>query len=335
MTFYPAPANPYRASTGSMPLRIPHSPNRSKFEETCDSCGSSYTDEHLLPINTPFSGTPSASAASLHPPSAHSHHPRRVSNAGIEPGKVLTRYHNGALVLEPATSSYGTHGGERRRRSSISAPSPASVPRSHARRSWASYQQEIDIQEENSIRRGTTRFPRKLVNKEAVQQAGLPFEEGNGTIVVLRALPRSEIEHLVEMTESIRSRRQHSHSTHRHTERHVEKHVRIITSPTGTIEHPEAHRRHHRESFTGSSPQIIHQYVEDPRHSSHRLSRAEEEAAAAADKARRKEYRAETSGSWLDERRAVKARHEAEEKARIFDEVARKERRTKEVIVMR
>lgn len=335
MTFYPAPSNPYRASTGSMPLRIPHSPNRSKFEETCDSCGSSYTDEHLLPINTPFSGTPSASAANLHPPSPHSHHPRRVSNTGIEPGKVLTRYHNGALVLEPATSSYGTHGGERRRRSSISAPSPAAVPRSHARRSWASYHQEIDIQEENSIRRGTTRFPRKLVNKEAVQQAGLPFEEGNGTIVVLRALPRSEIEHLVEMTESIRSRRQHSHSHHRHTERHVEKHVRIITSPTETIEHPEAHRRHRRESFSGSSPQIIHQYVEDPRHSSHRLSRAEDEAAAAADKARRKEYRAETSGSWLDERRAVKARHEAEEKARIFDEVARRERRTKEVIVIR
>lgn len=339
MTFYPAPANPYRASTGSMPLRIPHShshsPNKSKFEETCESCGSSYTDEHLLQFNTPFSGTPRESAASLHPPSPHTHgRPRRPSNAGIEPGKVLTRYHNGALVLEPATSSYG-HTGERRRRSSISAPSPASIPRSHARRSFASYQQEIDIQEADSARRGTTRFPRKLVNKEAVQQAGLPFEEGNGTIIVLRALPRAEIEHLVEMTESIRARRHHSHSHHKHSEKLVEKHVRIIPSPTEAIEHPEAHRRHRRESFGGSSPQIIHHYVEDPRHSSHRLSRAEEEAAAAADKARRKEYRAETSGSWLDGRRAAKARQEAEEKARVYDEVSRKERRTKEVIVVR
>ena len=200
--------NPYRASTGSMPIRAPHSPNTSKFEETCDSCGSSYTDEHLLPINTPFSGTPSASATSLHPPphGYHSQRHRRVSNSGIEPGHVLTRYNNGALVLEPATSSYGPHGGERRRRSSISAQSPASIPRSHARRSFASYQQEIDIEEGNTVRRGTTRFPRKLVNKEAVQQAGLPFEEGNGTIIVLRALPRTEIEHLVEMTESIRGK---------------------------------------------------------------------------------------------------------------------------------
>ncbi|RPB24840.1 hypothetical protein L211DRAFT_153204 [Terfezia boudieri ATCC MYA-4762] len=214
MTFYTAP-NPYRASTGSMPIRASHShshshsPNRSRFEETCDSCGSSYTDEHLLHINTPFSGTPSASASSLHPTSSQSHRHRRVpnSNSGIEPGHVLTRYHNGALVLEPATSSYGPHGnGERRRRPSISQQSPASIPRSQARRSFASYQQEIDIQEESSVRRGTTRFPRKLVNKEAVQQAGLPFEEANGMIIVLRALPRSEIEHLVEMTESIRGR---------------------------------------------------------------------------------------------------------------------------------
>lgn len=294
MTFYPAP-NPYRASTGSMPIRAPHSPNRSRFEETCGSCGSSYTDEHLLHLNTPFSGTPSASATSLQPPPPHSYHHRRVSNSGsgIEPGQVLTRYPNGALVLEPATSSYGTHGGERRRRSSISAQSSASIPRTHARRPFASYQQEIDIQEENTVRRGTTRFPRKLVNKEAVQKAGLPFEEGDGTIIVLRALPRSEIEHLVEMTESIRARRHH----HKHTE----KHVRIITTPE-TI---DTHQRRHRESFSGSS-QFIHPYPEDPRYSSHRLSRSEEAAAAAAataDKARRKEYRAESSSSWYDGRR--------------------------------
>lgn len=337
MTFYPVPQNPYRASTGSMPIRVPHSPNRSKFEETCDSCGSSYTDEHLLPLNTPFSGTPTASAASLHPPSPHAQHShrRRVSNAEIEPGKVLTRYHNGAIMLEPATSSYGTHGGDRRRRSSISAPSPASVPRSHARKSWASYQQEIDITQDDAVRRGTTRFPRKLVNKEAVQELGLPYEEDrSGSIVVLRALPRSEIEHLVELTATIRSRRSHSHSHHKHTEKHVEKHVRIITSPTETIEHPDAHHRHRRGSVSGPASTVVHHYV-DPRHSSQRLSRAEEEAAAAADKARRREYRAETSGNWLDGRRAAKAREEAEDKARVFDEVSRKERRTKEVIIVR
>jgi len=138
------------------------------------------------------------------------------------------------------------------------------------------------------LRRGTTRFPRKLVNKEAVEQAGLSFEEDNGFIIVLRALPRQEIEYLVESTESIRARRHHSH---KHTEKHVEKHVRIVTAPTERV---ESHRRHRRESFSGSTPQIMHHYIEDPRHSSHRISRAEEEAAA-ADKARRKEYRGEPS----------------------------------------
>lgn len=118
-------------------------------------------------------------------------------------------------------------------------------------------------------------------------------------------------------------------------EKHVEKHVRIIASPTEAIEHPEASRRHRRDSYSGPAPQIIHHYVEDPRHSSHRLHRAEDEAAAAASNARQKEYRAEISGSWLDGRRAAKARHEAEEKARVVDDLARRERRNKEVIVVR
>lgn len=330
MTFYTSTANPYRASTGSMP--IPQ--HRDRRHDECDSCSSSYNDEHLLPFNTPFSGPTTQGAASLHPPSQHAHtHRRRASAAQIEPGKVLTRYNNGALVLEPATS-YGTHGGERRRRTSVSA---ADIPRSHARRSFGSYEQEIAITEGNAAHRGTTRFPRKLVNKEAVKQANLPYEEDrNGNIIVLRGLPRSEIEHLVELTESIRARRHHSHSRREHVEKHVEKHVRIIASPTETIEHPEgAHRRHRRDSYSGPVPQIIHHYVEDPRHSSHRLSRAEEEAAAAADNARRKEYRAEASGSWLDGRRAAKARQEADEKARTADDIARRERRTKEVIVVR
>ncbi|KAF8467678.1 hypothetical protein BDZ91DRAFT_121627 [Kalaharituber pfeilii] len=207
MTFYHTPiANPYRASTGSMPLRVPTSPSRSKYEETCESCGSSYTDEHLLPLNTPFS-----SSGSLQPPPQHHHRPRRASNSAHEPPKILTRYPNGAIILEPATS-YPTHGSERRRRPPVSAPpsppSHGSIPRSVAHRPWASYYKEISVTEDNAARPGTTRFPRKLVNKDAVKQMGLPFEEERGgAIVVPSALPRSEIERLVELTESIRGRR--------------------------------------------------------------------------------------------------------------------------------
>jgi len=54
----------------------------------------------------------------------------------------------------------------------------------------------------------------------------------------------------------------------------------------------------------------MHHYVENPRHSSHRISRAEDEAAAAADKARRKEYRAEPPRGWLDGRSERRERKE-------------------------
>lgn len=50
-------------------------------------------------------------------------------------------------------------------------------------------------------RRGRTRFPRRLVNKEAVEELGLPWsEEHDGAIVVLRALDRTEIDRLVDLT---------------------------------------------------------------------------------------------------------------------------------------
>lgn len=53
--------------------------------------------------------------------------------------------------------------------------------------------------------RGRTRFPRRLVNKAAVEELGLPWsEEHDGAIVVLRALNRTEIDQLVDLTTEIR-----------------------------------------------------------------------------------------------------------------------------------
>ena len=206
MTFYPAPPrDPYRASTGSMP---PRTPNRSSSYSVAGSPHSHRT-RHEEPRDdiTVYGGhTPNQSSSALHPSttSSHAHH-RRSSNAGHEPPPAsMSRYYHGGVFVEPAVS----HGGDRRRRSSLSAPvappPAASVPRSHAHRSWSTYHHEIDIKEDSS-RRGSTRIPRKYVNKEALQQMSLLYEEDrSGALIVLKALTRPEIEHLVELTEYIR-----------------------------------------------------------------------------------------------------------------------------------
>lgn len=278
MTFYPVP-NPYRASTGSMPLHVttvpssstshrhPNHYNSTKYEETCESCGSSYTDEHLLRINTPYSAPPNTSSASLQPsssghrrsssghrsPSGHRSRRSSTTSAHHEPPKVLTRYPNGALVLEPA-SSY-TH--ERRQQPSHSSSSAmpggsAAVPRTHqyhysnrheARKSWANYESgpssnyeaDIAFTADSTAVRGTTKIPRRLVNKDAVKQMGYQYEEDRvtGAITVQRVLGKEELQRLVELTEQLRANR---HSSSSGTESH-EKHVRIITHPTETFKH--------------------------------------------------------------------------------------------------
>lgn len=259
MTFYPAPS-PYRSSTGSMPVPIqePNSSSSPRRERSSrkheDRQEHKYSSSHddgnpTLKLNTPFSSTPRQSSHSLQPPSPDHRGTRRSSHSGGEHPRILTRYPHGALIMEPAYSLSGGGGGsgsgERRRRSSVSSPSvagssAAALPRSHARRSWQSYQNDIDIEEEDTVRPGTTRIPRKLVNRAAAEQSGLPFEEerGTGAIVFKRALPRGEIERLVETTEAIRSRH-----AGKKPEQKKEKHVRIIPHPTEEIpaEEPGSH----------------------------------------------------------------------------------------------
>ncbi|KAI5809752.1 hypothetical protein DFH27DRAFT_158880 [Peziza echinospora] len=344
MTFYPAPPrDPYRASTGSMP---PRTPNRSSSYSVAGSPHSHRT-RHDEPRDdsTVYGGhTPNQSSSALHPSSTGSHaHHRRSSNAGHEPPPAsMSRYYHGGAFVEPAVS----HGGDRRRRSSLSAPvappPAASVPRSHAHRSWSSYHHEIDIKEDSS-RRGSTRIPRKYVNKEALQQMSLLYEEDrSGALIVLKALTRPEIEHLVELTEYIRAHRPGHSSSHKR-----EKHVRIITEPTDAVPHPEDVHNHHSRAptlyTTGPPPSTSGHYYAassvprssgSPNASIYTLSRAGEDAKAAESKARRREYRAESSGSWQDDRRVAKARHEAEENARRAEDASRKERRREREVVL-
>lgn len=340
MTFYPAPPrDSYRASTGSMP---PSTPTR---RSSISHAGS--PPSHHDSASSYGGHTPNQSSGSLHPSNTSSHtHRRRPSNAGHEPPPAsMSRYYTGGVYVEPAVS----HGVERRRRSSMSAPvvpPVASAPRSHAHRSWSSYHHEIEVKEDGS-RRGTTRIPRKYVNKEALQQMSLLYEEDrSGALVVLKALPRAEIEHLVELTEYLRAHRSPGHSSSHKRE----KHVRIITEPTDAVPHPEDMHSHHSRApkiySTGPPPSTSGHYYTassiprshgSPRSSIYALSKAEDAAASAEAKARRREYRAESSGGWHDERRALKARHDAEEKARRLEDEVHKDqtKREREIVVVR
>lgn len=307
MTFYPAPS-PYRASTGSMPVPIKE-PNSStsrrersrRYEDRQDrgeNYSSSHEDNPTLKLNTPFSSTPRGSSQALQPPSPEQR-TRRSSHSGGDHPRILTRYPHGALVMEPATSSYGLHGSERRRRSSVSSPSVAesstsAMPRSHARRSWQSYQQDIDIQEENTVRPGTTRIPRKLVNRVAAEQSGLPFEEerGTGAIVFKRALPKLEIERLVEATEAIRSRH-----AGKKPEAKKEKHVRIIPHPTEEIPaeaDAPANKTYHASHSHSAQHQSRSYHEHSPRSSSLKVPQSDTEGAHDSPR-RQREYRSDRS----------------------------------------
>jgi len=112
-------------------------------------------------------------------------------------------------------------------------------------------------------RPGTTRFPRKFVNREAVEEAGWPFEEDRetGAIVVFKALAKKEIDALVERTSYIRKRRAEG------------GHPRPITTtpapaiskprPTTPVRHAEDRDKH--VAFSPERTTIIHQTDAPPK----------------------------------------------------------------------
>ncbi|KAL0632361.1 hypothetical protein Q9L58_008755 [Maublancomyces gigas] len=106
--------------------------------------------------------------------------------------------HSNNMVITPASS------GDRYR--------SLSTGHDRSRTSYTRYHHNIEHLDDESGdfgvgRRGRTRFPRRLVNKEAVEELGLPWsEEHDGAIVVLRALNQTEIGQLVDLTAEIRRR---------------------------------------------------------------------------------------------------------------------------------
>ncbi|KAG0133497.1 hypothetical protein HOY82DRAFT_604601 [Tuber indicum] len=373
--------NPYRGSTGT--LAMPHSAPRSgqmvpinppsPAESSCSSCDSS------LPLNTPWSGTPTSSTTSVstHHHPHHSSRPRRqsisdgvriveaprMSADGRPPPIVVHRrppvpsppptsrslnayhtesrahgtYRGDRALLVPASS-----GRDRRRRDSMSGPLSAGALASHG---YTRYYKSIDIQDDHEGnadggigRRGRSRFPRKLVSKEAVEEMGLPWTEDlDGCIVVLRALGRTEIERLVDLTEEIRRRR---HSTGKAVS--FEEKTIIHEAPPYVPEPPPVSGATGRLNSDYSSHRISKTvtttttttsptfgptgFIGLPGSSQEKLARAEEKAARAEDRAIRLEERAEITGRAKDEHEAFKARAKAQEKQRKVGETLLKEK---------
>lgn len=245
--------NPYRGSTGTLarapsPVRnnhvVPVNPP-SPTESTCSSCDGS------LPLNTPWSGTPTSSMTSI-PPAHHQQHrhghqrrqsisdgvriveaPPRMSTDGRpapliihkqpmpsppQTSRSLNAYHNESRSHGTYRSDHSPHSlivpassisdrDRRQRRDSISGPLSARTLASHG---YTRYFNSVDIQDDHEGntdggRRGRTRFPRKLISKEAAEEMRLPWtEDPDGCIVVLQALGRNEISRLVDLTEEIR-----------------------------------------------------------------------------------------------------------------------------------
>lgn len=241
MTYYAA-QNPYRNSTGGLNLSShSRSPPRTQIiipvrppspaHSDCSSC------EGSLPLNTPWSDTPTSSGPhlqderhhqgerictrttrrmSIHSEGGHHHRPdplvirgesRYVSSAPLsaplQERRTYRTDHSARTLIVPSSSM------ERSRRSTSTEHHRRAA--STSRTSYSKYHHGIEQFDEEYNdgttvgRRGRTRFPRRLVSREAVEQLGLPWtEEHDGAIVVLRALDRTEIERLVDLTEEVR-----------------------------------------------------------------------------------------------------------------------------------
>ncbi|RPB02030.1 hypothetical protein L873DRAFT_1674942 [Choiromyces venosus 120613-1] len=385
--------NPYRGSTGALVMH-PSPPRNSHMgpvnppspaESSCSSCDSS------LPLNTPWSGTPTSSMTSL---STHPHHHSRSRRQSINDGvriveapRVSSDGRPAPLIIHrqppvpspPQTSrslnayrtesrAHGTYHGEnsprtlivpasshsdrdRRRRDSMSGPLSARTLASHG---YTRYYKSIDIHDDHEGnseggigRGGRTRFPRKLVNKEAVEEMGLPWtEDSEGCVVVLRALNRTQIERLADLTEEIRRRR---HSTGKAVS--FQEKTIIHEAPPYAPEAPPLTDRPHAPlapdamarlnsdfsshhisktvttTTTTTSPTFgPTKFIGLPGSSQEKLARAEEKAARAEDKAARLEERAEVTRRAKDEHEAFKARAKAQEKQRKVEETLLKEK---------
>lgn len=208
---YPQVHNP-RHSSGSLSLPPQGRPYAgglpSPTDSTCSNCS---CEDSTLPLNTPFSTPPTSatgSTASRRRRSSVAEQPRPILKGappvvvqkmrGTSPSRTERHGHSSssrALVV-PASSH-----GHRRSRSETSYSS-------HTGRYYEAYQKSVAQDQDagrDFPRRGRTRFPKKLVTREAAEEKKYPYSvEEDGAITVEQALGQPEIEALVALSEEIR-----------------------------------------------------------------------------------------------------------------------------------
>jgi hypothetical protein len=197
-----------RASSGSLAMD-----HRSPYGTPPSTSPTGPYEDTSMPINTPYSTPPSSASGSVarrrrpsisEPRSKSSHHHRERAASPQRP-----------VVHQRAQSRPGSRerGADRDRHGSGSGRSTLVVPASssshrrsrsdttnystHIGRYYEAYTKAVD-------QRGRTRFPRKLISREAVEQKKYPYTiENDGAITVLQALNQAEIDALVTLTEEI------------------------------------------------------------------------------------------------------------------------------------
>jgi hypothetical protein len=197
-----------RASSGSLAMdhRSPHGTPPS-------SSPTGPYEETSMPINTPYSTPPTSTSGSVarrrrpsisEPRSQGSHHHRE--RPASPPRPVVHQRPQSRPVSREGGADRDRHGSGSGRSTLVVPASSSSHRRSrsdttsystHIGRYYEAYTKSVD-------QRGRTRFPRKLVSREAVEQMNYPYTiEENGAITVLQALAEPEIDALVTLTEEI------------------------------------------------------------------------------------------------------------------------------------
>lgn len=157
------------------------------------------------------------------------------------------------------------------RRNSIHISDSAGGPRNSSA-SLRRHDVDRDEHRGERARPGTTKFPRKFVNRDAVEEAGWPFEEDRetGAIIVFKALSKKEIDALVERTSHLRKRRAEGGSHRPNTTAaapstiHTHKpHPTTPVRPTTPGRHTEDRDKH--VAFSPERTTIIHQSDAPPK----------------------------------------------------------------------
>ncbi|KAF8539332.1 hypothetical protein BDD12DRAFT_838767 [Trichophaea hybrida] len=196
-------------------------------------------DDNSLPLNTPWFTPPSSSASSA--PRRRSRRSSSVHEHSPSLGPLI--------VQQPHHHHHHSHSPERHHTTSKTLIVPGSSRHhTHYHNRTSRYYDAVTRttkQESGDSfpQHGRTRFPRKLVCREAVEEQKLPYTlEADGAVTVLQALEQPVINALVARTEQLKHNPRHSPRGGAKAVSFYEKTV-VHEVPNGTTPHTSQHSR--------------------------------------------------------------------------------------------